>query len=202
MSNKFIVFEGIDGSGKTTLAKMLSDYLFTRKDGAVLHTQEPTDSVLGLRIIRGILNGSIEAKPYEIASLFATDRIQHLYRENGIIPWLSGGGYVVCDRYILSSIVYQGYNYNIIDYVNFLNREFIRPGVTFYINVDVDTAMERICVRDDVSIFETKDKLKAIKGYYEKAIELSDHNVYRIDGNCSIDDTFDQIKNIIGAEYE
>jgi len=202
VNSKFIVFEGIDGSGKTTLAKMLSNYLFTRKDGAVLHTQEPTDSVLGLRIIRGILNGSIEAKPYEIASLFATDRIQHLYRENGIIPWLSGGGYVVCDRYILSSIVYQGYNYNIVDYVNFLNREFIKPGLTFYIDVNVDIALLRIKKRDNVSIFETKEKLEQIKNYYNKAIEVSDHNIYKIDGNCNIDDTFDQIKSIIGVKYE
>ena len=103
---RFIVLEGIDGSGTTTQAHALVRAL--EAGGArALYTREPSDGPIG-RYIRSILRGEVAHSSGErtIAALFAADRLDHWDRE--IDPALSAGTHVVCDRYVLSSLAYQG----------------------------------------------------------------------------------------------
>jgi dTMP kinase len=103
---KFIVFEGLDGSGKTTQLKLLSKRLEERSgEGSVFVTREPSDNPVG-SLIRSALRGEISLEAGTIALLFAADRCEHLAGE--IIPNLERGRAVLCDRFYLSNLAYQG----------------------------------------------------------------------------------------------
>ena len=100
----FISFEGPDGSGKTTQAGLLTDWL--REEGMeVVSTREPGGTPLGEAIRDVVLHG-LEMTPWAEATLFASARAEHV--ERVIRPALERGAWVVCDRYVDSSIVYQG----------------------------------------------------------------------------------------------
>ena len=104
---KFIVFEGIDGSGKSTQIKLLYKYL-TSKGVPCYTTFEPTDSPFG-SLIRQCLSGRIETDDKTIAGLFVADRLDHLYNAKcGLIEKINSGITVLCDRYYLSSYAYHG----------------------------------------------------------------------------------------------
>lgn len=137
---RFIVLEGADGAGTTTQAQALSSWLEAR--GATAHvTQEPSGGPVG-RLIREILRGE---KPSEmgwqrLALLFAADRLDHYERE--IAPRLDEGEHVISDRYLLSSLVYQGLSLPL-DWVEALNRHAPAPDVTLVLDVDADEAWAR-----------------------------------------------------------
>lgn len=103
---RFIVLEGIDGSGTTTQAHALVAAI-ERRGGTALYTREPSDGPVG-RYIRTILRGELDHTSSErtMAALFAADRLDHWDRE--ISPALEVGTDVICDRYVLSSLAYQG----------------------------------------------------------------------------------------------
>ena len=101
MSGKFIVFEGIDGAGKTTQAKLLADKIKMAGGSPVL-TAEPTTLPSG-KELRRVLSGEIKKSDCEIATLFTLDRIAHNKDpENGIEALLKKGQTVICDRYYYS----------------------------------------------------------------------------------------------------
>ncbi len=116
---KFIVLEGLDGSGTTTQIKMLSDK-FKNSGIKLLVTAEPTDNRIG-RIIRETLHHKYKIKPDTLALLFAADRNEHLFGKKGIIDYLDEGYYVISDRYFFSSIAYQSLNCDL-DWVIALNN--------------------------------------------------------------------------------
>src|SRR5688572_21811381 len=103
----FIAFEGIDGCGKSTQARLLADKLIS--DGQKVYlTCEPTDSPIG-SIIRNVMKGKMEADHRTIAGLFVADRLDHLLNKtNGIIKMMEDGFTVITDRYYFSSYAYQG----------------------------------------------------------------------------------------------
>src|SRR5437870_3245745 len=105
--NIFIALEGIDGSGKSTQAKLLSDKM--QKEGLKVYlTCEPTGSPIG-SLIRNILKGKMEADHRVIAGLFVADRLEHLlHKTNGILKKLANDFTVITDRYYFSSYAYQG----------------------------------------------------------------------------------------------
>ena len=104
---RFIVFEGIDGSGKTTQIRLLAEHL--KRAGRKVHiTAEPTTSVSG-GLLRDALCGARKRSPGELAALFLLDRINHnVCPVNGIEKLTSDGYDVICDRYYYSSLAYQG----------------------------------------------------------------------------------------------
>lgn len=107
MSSKqglFVVFEGPDGVGKSTLVKAVATRLDELGHSNVVVTREPSDGVYGQRV-RAVLRGEVQATTHELAALFADDRVDHLRRE--VFPRLLDGCIVLCDRYLLSSMVYQ-----------------------------------------------------------------------------------------------
>ncbi len=157
---KFIVFEGIDGSGKSTQSKFLANYL----NGA--YTFEPTDNKIG-KLIREVLEGKEKFSKETLALLFAGDRIEH----NKEIINLLNSSYVICDRYVYSSLAYQltqGINLN---YIMEINKFAKIPDVVIYLLVSVENALNRMDNRTNKEIFEKKEFLTKLINNYNLIIE-------------------------------
>lgn len=152
----FIVFEGIDGSGKTTQAKMLADWLWRNYDDVVL-TREPTDGFWGKKIRYAWQTGAAETLSLEeITDWFIYDREDHVGEV--IRPALRGGGIVVSDRYYYSTMAYQGALGMDESAIGLIHQDFPQPDVMFLLDAKVDLCLERI----------GKDKSRQVVGYYEK----------------------------------
>ena len=104
----FAVFEGPDGSGRSTqLALLKNRFDAEERVDAAFFTREPTGGELG-KLIRRALAGVVPAHPDTLSFLFAADCNEHLYGAGGIVEAIEGGKAAFCDRYLFSSIVYQG----------------------------------------------------------------------------------------------
>ena len=164
---KFIVFEGTDGSGKSTQMKMLFKYLAGRGVSCFC-TREPTDSPFGA-LLRTCLTGRVEADEHTIAAMFAADRLDHINNGvNGIKKKLSEGETVLCDRYYYSSLAYNG-GFVSLDWVAELNRpamEALRPDLVIYIDLPPEDGMKRVARRGETDRYETIEKQKKIHDNY------------------------------------
>jgi dTMP kinase len=184
-----IAFEGIDGSGKSTQIRLLHERM--KKEGVCCETtMEPTHSPIG-SLLRQILTGQLRADSRTIAALFAADRLDHLLNEeNGIVKPIQEGAVVITDRYYFSSYAYHSVDVPM-DWVIQLNqqaREILRPAASFFIDVDPETAMERILKsRSHQELFEKKSYLIQVREKYLEAFQkMRDvETVIRIDGNRS-----------------
>jgi len=136
-SGLFVVLEGIDGSGKTTISKMLVDRLNGLGFKAE-YTFEPTDSEI-VEVVRGKYSEYRDA--YVDALTFALDRLLHLKRK--VIPLLRAGFIVVSDRYMYSSVAYQAASGAPIEWVLLVNKYALKPDVTIYLDVDPETGLRR-----------------------------------------------------------
>jgi len=193
---KFIVFEGLNGSGKTTQAKLLQEYL-EKKGQLVIYTKEPTDSNIDGQRAQDVLSHKIQVAARELQILMVRDRVFHL--DNQIIPSLKKGVFVVCDRYILSTIAFGGLDLSQIWLIQ-LNEHFIWPNFTFIIDTAVDVCLKRLkqsC--DSLKFFEKKQLMEKVRQNYLDLAKSLD-NVYVIDGNLPILEIFEQIKNILGLK--
>ena len=185
----FIAFEGLDGSGKSTQVKRLTEYLL-KAGHKVYDTFEPTDSPIGL-MIRKIFKHEMEADHRTIAALFAADRLDHLLNKtNGILQKLEEGYTVICDRYYFSSYAYHGTHMSM-DWViatNSLSAELLRPDINIYIDISPETSMQRISKgRNSTELYETMENLVKVKMKYFEAFEkLKDkENICIINGEQS-----------------
>jgi dTMP kinase len=200
----FIVFEGIDGSGKSTQAKLLAARL-TAAGYKVYLTFEPTDSEIG-KLIRKIFSGERPADEHVIAALFAADRLDHILNTtNGIKKKLEEGYIVICDRYYLSSYAYHSVHVDM-DWViqlNSVSAQQLKPDFCFFIDVDVETSMQRIADnRTSIEPYETSDNLRKVRENYFKAIEKShsNENIIIINGKQELGIITDEILNNIALE--
>jgi len=200
----FIVFEGIDGSGKSTQAKLLAARL-TAAGYKVYLTFEPTDSEIG-KLIRKIFSGERPADEHVIAALFAADRLDHILNTtNGIKKKLEEGYIVICDRYYLSSYAYHSVHVDM-DWViqlNSVSAQQLKPDFCFFIDVDVETSMQRIADnRTTIEPYETSDNLRKVRENYFKAIEKShsNENIIIINGKQELGIITDEILNNIALE--
>src|SRR3989338_3957159 len=148
MKNRvFIVFDGLDGSGKSTIAKMLQEYLSSEKNCRVLLTREPTGGQYGMEI-RSIL--AREENPKDNAEkmlgLFIKDRDEHL--RNEIVPFLSKENgkknAVICDRYYYSTIAFQSTQGIDAELLIEKNKHFLKPDIAFIMDITPEDALERI----------------------------------------------------------
>ena len=170
MEGKFIVIEGLDGSGKSTQIRLLAERL--RALGReVFETAEPTASATG-GLIRDALSGFTSRTGAEIAALFMTDRVAHNVNPiNGINVMLSRGRDVICDRYYYSSLAYQG---SVTDpewvfHINVDCPEIRKPDLCVFLDLDDEECIRRMeRGRSYREIYENENALIAIrKRYYD-----------------------------------
>ncbi|MDR2712184.1 MAG: dTMP kinase [Clostridiales bacterium] len=174
---KFIVFEGLDGCGKSTQLEYLRERLSDRCKRAgnqrkVFATREPSDSIAGL-ICRGISKKTIFVQPETECLLFAADRYEHIVTE--ILPQIKAGNHVLCDRFFLSSFAYQSSYIDIkrvLEY-NLAAMNLIKPDITIFINLSPEEcAMRRTLERPTEEKYETVKQAEIILKQYAKAIEF------------------------------
>ena len=203
--NLFIAFEGIDGSGKSTQVKLLSDKL-TKAGHNVYATFEPTDGPIG-SIIRNIFNHKIEADHRTIAGLFVADRLDHLLNKTtGMLKKLEDGYTVITDRYYFSSYAYHGAHMPM-DWVieaNSLSAGLLRPDLNIYIDIPPETGIKRLHAgRNSMELFETIENLIKVRDKYFEAMEKlkSRENIFITDGNRSQEKIADEIWNEISRKF-
>nr|WP_319492010.1 dTMP kinase [uncultured Desulfobacter sp.] len=195
----FVVFEGIDGSGKSTQTQLLCKRLASINT-QVVATCEPTDGPVG-RLLRQMLSGKLPADQRTIASLFAADRTEHLMDpETGIRHLVDNGATVVCDRYYFSSYAYHS-QYMDMEWViqaNRLNADILKPDITLFIDVDPEICLKRLqTTRKHLEIYEKIDILKQVRANYLAAFRRLENQecVAVIDGN-------DSVENIANAVWD
>jgi dTMP kinase len=171
---KFITFEGIDGTGKSSVCEAVHKELLD-KGYRVKHTMEPSDGWLG-GLVRESYKRAIS--PFSEALLFCADRAEHT-RE--VCTWLAKGYHVLCDRYVDSTVAYQGAilrpyfkakkGQDLLTWLKDLNRPYIQcPDLTVLLLCPPEICLERIGERGATSKFERLDLLSAIEANY---LELS-----------------------------
>jgi dTMP kinase len=188
--NLFIALEGIDGSGKSTQAKLLAEKLKSAGHKVYI-TFEPTDGQVG-KLLRSILKGSVKADNRTIAGLFLADRLDHLLDEhNGIAGKLTDGWTVITDRYYFSSYAYHGVHMDM-DWVidsNKICAEIAKPDINIFIDIPPEIAMERITAnRADVELYENLENLKNVREKYLAAFDKEMHreNIRMVEGDRSL----------------
>jgi dTMP kinase len=172
----FVVFEGGDGSGTSTqMALLLRRFAALAASGEgprglpVLHgTAEPTGGPVGA-LIREALGGKQPLQPETLARLFSADRHEHLFGPGGILERCGRGELVVCDRYVPSSLVYQGVTCGE-DLPLLLNRDFPRPGLLIHFDLDPDIAAQRMESRREKEIFEYRDFQVEVRRRYRELL--------------------------------
>ncbi len=191
----FICIEGIDGAGKSTQAKLLAEYM--KKTDRILLTSEPSNGKVG-SMIRNLLKieGGIDDRTMQL--LFVADRSEHISKT--IDPALEKGINVICDRYILSTLVYGSVAGLDKKWLIDINASFPLPDATIIIDINPKIALERIIEerksRNNELFFERIEFLEnANKRYKELATE--DRNIYIVDGLRSKKEILQELIDIV-----
>ena len=199
MSGLFITFEGGEGSGKTTIAKLIKDYL--EKEGyQVTLTREPGGVDIAEKIrdlIVDVNNTSMDKKTE--ALLYAASRRQHLVEK--VLPVLEQDGIVICDRFIDSSLVYQGIARGIgIDEVyemNMFATENILPKRTIFFDIKPEQGLQRVYSNKDREVnrldLESLDFHQKVYDGYLTICEKYTDRIVKIDASLDIDSVFKQV---------
>lgn len=195
----FIVFEGGDGTGKSTQIKLVEQYL-KEKGFDVLTTREPGGVCAAEKIREVILNEDID--PVTEALLFASARREHLVKK--VKPAIESGKIVLCDRFVYSSLAYQGYARGLgIENVYNINKPAIdsmMPTLTILLELSPEKGIERINKNRSNEVnrldLEGIDFHNKVREGYSKVIEMYPENrCVKIDAGQSIEDVFKDIKN-------
>lgn len=174
MTPKFIVFEGIDGAGKTTQIKLLRDALASRGIECYV-TAEPTDMPSGKKI-REALSGRVQVTCAQMADMFATDRVIHNKDSvQGIDVMLESGKTVISDRYYYSSLAYQGaeLGFEAVAKLNLENPDIRMPDICIFLDLSPEKSLERIGKRADTptEIYENYDYLEKTRRMFFDVFE-------------------------------
>ncbi|KEI06744.1 dTMP kinase [Clostridium botulinum] len=199
----FITLEGPDGSGKTTIVKMIEkylkennvDYISTREPGGINISEQIREIILDTK------NTEMDARTE--ALLYVASRRQHLAER--VIPALKLGKIVICDRFIDSSLAYQGYARGIgIDEVMSINEFAIdgyMPNLTLYLDIEPEIGLKRISQNDKREVnrldLEKLDFHKKVREGYFKVLEKYPNRIKKINANQPIDKVFEDVKNYL-----
>ena len=192
----FITFEGIEGCGKTTQAKLLYEWLLDRGKEAVL-TREPGGTPAAEELREFILRDREELfPPFSELCLYMAARGFHV--ENLIKPSLKEGAFVICDRFSDSTLAYQGYGRGLdIELIEKMDRKAtggLKPDLTFLIDIPVEVAFERIKNRrKDRLEKEGSEFHRRVREGFLKIAQRNRERVVVIDGTKSIEEIFKEV---------
>jgi len=172
----FICIEGLDASGKTTQARRLVREL-KRRGFEAMYTTEPSPGEIGEFIRTYILQRKRRVPIAVEALLFAVDRVDHLERR--VKPALQEGKIVVSDRYVYSSLAYQGAAGLDLNWIEEINRSVVTPDLAIYIDVPPEVVVKRI--KRKRSVMERLMVQRKVREVYMKFVE--DGRLIRVDGN-------------------
>jgi dTMP kinase len=182
----FIVFEGIDGSGKTTQAELLKNSLLLAGNQAVL-SPEPSNGVIG-NLIRQALKQKIifsqdrDLFDRQLAYLFAADRHDHLYNDvDGVFKLIKDNYHVISTRYYFSSLAYNCDTTEQFDFIRKLNDRFPNPDLTIYLDIPIEESLARLKNRSTQEIYETSVKLTKVRARYQYIFANYDGNAIILD---------------------
>ncbi|MCL2931652.1 MAG: dTMP kinase [Trichodesmium sp. MAG_R03] len=213
MIGKFIVFEGVEGGGKTTQIELLRDWLLGKEEWRqvlsksinleVVITREPGGTKLGKALRELLLSSDILPEKIQETSellLYAADRAQHV--EALIKPCLERGAIVLCDRFINSTIAYQGYGHGLdlelIQQLNYIATGGLKSDLTFWLDLDVEIGLARARSRGNFDKMEQANiefHRRVQQGYQELA--KNNYSIVRIDANFTRKKVQQQIQEII-----
>lgn len=204
MAGTFITFEGIDGSGKSTQLRLVSNYL--REHGCdPLLTREPGGTTIGLRLRAALLDADEEVDPLTELLVFAADRAQHVRRV--LRPALANGGLVISDRYADATVAYQGAGRGfapalVSEIVN-LATEGLVPDLTLLFDVPVTESTNRTTRRSnsrnkrDRLDIEHSDFHQRVREAYLKIAEAEPDRVKVIDTSGAVEVTQGRVRAIL-----
>jgi len=196
----FIVLDGMDGSGKSDMMKLLHDYFSKNNKYNVLMTREPSDSKYG-KEIRDILAN--ESDPNinsdKMLELFIKDREEHL--KNTIIPFLNrSNGHeaniVISDRYYYSTIAFQATQGLDLKMLVEVNKEFLKPDIAFILDVKPEIALERIKTRKKEK-FEQIGFMNKLRNKFLELPKFLNDNIKMIDASKDMNEVFEDMREEI-----
>lgn len=195
----FIVFDGMDGTGKTTQMRLLADRLAAEGIPVEL-TAEPTDMESGRRL-RHVLSGAERVGNSEIATLFLFDRIAHnIHPERGIRRHLADGVTVLCDRYYYSSMAYQGQgdSFEWVARMNIDCPDVLRPDGCIFFDMAAEASMARIRAgRTDgaLEIYETVAQQDRIRARYTRVRDYLDGRdlICTVDADGTVEEVAERV---------
>ncbi|TJX13197.1 dTMP kinase [Tissierella creatinini] len=195
MQGKFITLEGPDGSGKSTLINLISEYM-KNKGISFIITREPGGTPIGEEIRDIILdNNNTNMGAETEALLYAAARSQHIHEK--IIPALSEGKIVISDRFLLSSLAYQGVGRGLgIENVKMINDFGLRgiyPDLILFLYIDPEITLERkTTLGGDRLEKEGKDFHKRVYEGYIELLKKYPKNICKIDASKTVEEVFNQ----------
>jgi len=186
----FICIEGIDASGKTTQARRLVRNL-RRKGIDAVYTTEPSSGKVGRLIKRHVLDRKRRVPIAVEALLFAADRVDHV--ETEIKPALKSGKVVVCDRYVYSTLAYQGAADLHLKWIELINRFALVPDLALFLDVPPDIVVKRL--KRKRSVMETPLNQQRVREVYMRMVR--DGRLILVDGNKSVSAVSSDILRIV-----
>ena len=194
----FVVFEGLDGTGTTSQIRLLREAFAARgRQDTVYFTCEPTEGSIG-KLIREALSGAVCLDAQTIAYLFGADRCEHIYGKEGILAQLKAGKAVFSDRYLFSSLAYQGLAAGK-ELAQAINAPFPLPEYLFFFDLPAKTAMERIEKRNiPREIYEKEAFQQKVAAEYQSIFQYytetePDMRIIRIDAAQTIAEIHEKI---------
>ena len=200
----FIAFEGLDGAGTTTQAKLLHEFLISK----AFHTSlsaEPSKSVIGEFIRREILASSnAKVSPTSLMYLYVADRNEHIHSLRKELE-ANPSAFAISDRYFFSSIAYQGVELDP-SLIERANEPFPLPEILLYIRVPLETCLRRIASRNEpTELFEKEEYLQKVSKLYEEIFARKEKypgsTIFILDGEKGIEDLSREIRGIVSKFY-
>jgi dTMP kinase len=188
---KFITFEGIDGSGKSTLISAIKERLLKRgiKEEKILITKEPGGTDFA-ELLRDVLAKKVDREP--LAELFALLSARYDHTKRKIIPALREGKIVICDRYSDSTFAYQvfgkGLEYYLVTHLNKIASLKLKPDLTILIDVDPKIALERLKDKRDHYESLGLEFFERVRYGYLALAKRAKKRIKVIDGSRSFED--------------
>ncbi len=191
-AGRFFVFEGIDGSGKSTVSRLFAERL-AATGRPVEWTAEPTSGWIGDQVRRANKEAHSD---FAETLLYVADRAEHTAQ---IIGWLGDGRSVVGDRYVGSTLAYQSVTLRphlgskALEWLKMVNEPFVvRPDMTFLLRIDPDLALARLSNRKEKEKFEKVEFLRKVAAMYDRLAD-ADPSYIVVDASLSTNEVLDKV---------